>query len=82
MQLTNTRPLTERQSQILAFITAREIRPTIREIGDHFGIRSPNGVRRHLLALEKKGAIRRVPYAARAIAVPGAGALEFRGTVS
>ena len=31
--------------------------PTIREIGTHFGIKSPNGVMCHLLALRKKGHI-------------------------
>jgi len=51
--------LTDRQSQILDFITCsideRGFPPTLREIGQHFGIRSTNGVNDHLKALEKKG---------------------------
>jgi repressor LexA len=54
-------PLTERQEAILDFI-AGEIfgnlcPPTVREIGERFGIRSPNGVVCHLRAIEKKGFI-------------------------
>ena len=41
--------------------------PTIREIGLHFGIKSPNGVAYHLAALEKKGYIERGIASARAI---------------
>lgn len=53
--------LTAKQSQVLRFLTnqSRQGRsPTIREISQHFGIASPNGVWNHLLALEKKGKIR------------------------
>ena len=50
--------LTDRQQQILDFIgesiNARGFPPTLREIGEHFGIRSTNGVNDHLKALEKK----------------------------
>jgi repressor LexA len=51
--------LTERQREVLSFIQDR-IRawgypPTIREIGEHFGIRSTNGVADHLNALKRKG---------------------------
>ena len=41
--------------------------PTVREIGNEFGIRSPNGVMCHLKALEKKGLIIREAHMARAI---------------
>ncbi|MGH7198955.1 MAG: transcriptional repressor LexA, partial [Planctomycetaceae bacterium] len=41
--------------------------PTVREIGSHFGIRSPNGVMCHLKALEKKGLISRESHMSRAI---------------
>ena len=53
--------LTERQREIYDFI--REMietagyGPTVRDIGLHFGIMSPNGVMCHLKALEKKGLI-------------------------
>jgi len=43
--------------------------PTVREIGDHFDIASPNGVMCHLKALEKKGIITREPGMSRAIQI-------------
>lgn len=63
--------LTERQQQILDFITGsineRGFPPTLREIGEHFGIRSTNGVNDHLKALEKKGHLRREDLKSRAM---------------
>jgi repressor LexA len=63
--------LTERQAQILDFITAsideRGYPPTLREIGTHFGIKSTNGVNDHLKALEKKGYLRREDLKSRAM---------------
>lgn len=63
--------LTSRQDEIFEFlkekILVRGYGPTVREIGNHFGIRSPNGVMCHLKALEKKGLIIREPNMARAI---------------
>jgi repressor LexA len=41
------------------FVRRRGMPPTIREIGEHFSIRSTNGVRYHLEALEDAGFIRR-----------------------
>lgn len=35
------------------------VAPTIRELGDRLGIRSPNAVSEHLAALERKGALSR-----------------------
>lgn len=63
--------LTSRQRAVYEFIRDR-IRqrgygPTVREIGDQFQIKSPNGVMCHLKALEKKGLIRRDANKARAI---------------
>ena len=56
-------PLTERQEKILSFIKKsiqdQGYPPTIREIGEHFGIRSTNGVNDHLKALERKGYLNR-----------------------
>ena len=43
--------------------------PTIREIGDAFGIKSTNGVRHHLSALEREGYIELVPKKARGIRI-------------
>ena len=63
--------LTERQQRVLDYIRDRiENRgygPTVREIGDEFDIRSPNGVACHLKALEKKGLILREANRSRAI---------------
>jgi len=55
--------LTRRQQAIYEFlrdkIRNRGYGPSVREIGEHFGISSPNGVMCHLKALEKKGLITR-----------------------
>jgi repressor LexA len=63
--------LTDRQQQILDFITGsineRGFPPTLREIGEHFGIKSTNGVNDHLKALEKKGHLRREDLKSRAM---------------
>ncbi len=45
--------------------------PSIREIGQIFGIKSPNGVKSHLDALERKGKIKRHKGGARAILIVG-----------
>jgi repressor LexA len=68
-----TEPLTERQEKILSFIK-KSIQehgypPTIREIGEHFGIRSTNGVNDHLKALERKGYLMRGELKSRALSV-------------
>lgn len=57
------KPLTERQEQILGHI-ARSIRrtgivPSVREIGQALGMRSPSTVHQHLTALARKGYVRR-----------------------
>ncbi|HVR18947.1 MAG TPA: repressor LexA, partial [Polyangiaceae bacterium] len=63
--------LTKRQEQTLDFIrTSIESRgypPTLREIGEHMGIRSTNGVNDHLRALERKGYLRREDMKSRAL---------------
>ena len=63
--------LTERQRDVYEFvrdkIQNRGYGPTVREIGEHFDISSPNGVMCHLKALEKKGLIHREPNMSRAI---------------
>src|SRR4051812_123608 len=68
-----TEPLTERQEKILAFIKRAILEqgypPTIREIGEHFGIRSTNGVNDHLKALERKGYLLRGELKSRALSV-------------
>src|SRR6266851_1595370 len=68
-----TEPLTERQEKILSFIKKSIVDqgypPTIREIGEHFGIRSTNGVNDHLKALERKGYLQRGELKSRALSV-------------
>jgi len=63
--------LTKRQREVYDFledkIMNRGYGPTVREIGSHFGIRSPNGVMCHLRALERKGLITRESHMSRAI---------------
>jgi repressor LexA len=63
--------LTTRQREILDFITERIQQqgypPTIREIGEHMGIRSTNGVNDHLKALERKGFLKREGLKSRAL---------------
>jgi len=67
------RPLTPRQSEILDYLRSeidrRGLPPTIREIGEEFGIRSTKGVEDHLAALERKGFISREKGKSRAIEI-------------
>jgi repressor LexA len=64
-------PLTDRQRAVLEFISSsieqRGYPPTLREIGEHMGIRSTNGVNDHLKALEKKGYLEREDLKSRAL---------------
>jgi repressor LexA len=66
-----TKQLTDRQRRVYELIREliinRGYGPTVREIGQEFGIKSPNGVMCHLRALERKGLIRRSPNKSRAI---------------
>ena len=77
------KPLTETQQRIFDFIRSyiqdNGYPPAIRDIGDAFDIKSPNGVMCHLRALQKKGYIHRDEKnekekrggRARAITIPG-----------
>jgi len=88
--LTDRPTLTERQQAIYEFIRdkirSRGYGPTVREIGDAFEIRSPNGVMCHLRALEKKGLITREANMSRAIQLtqegPTSTALPLRGRIA
>lgn len=53
--------LTVRQAEVLEFIRANSAYygPSVRQIAQAFGIKSPNGVVCHLQALERKGRIKR-----------------------
>ena len=72
--------LTPKQEAIYKFIRGRILSgdpaPTVREIGQEFGIRSPNGVMCHLRALVKKGHIVRDENLSRAIRLPGRSPIE------
>jgi repressor LexA len=63
--------LTERQRQILDFLTsyldAHGYPPTVREIGEAVGLASPSTVHAHLANLERAGLIRRDPTKPRAL---------------
>jgi len=82
--------LTVRQHEVYEFIRikieTRGYGPTVREIGDGFGIKSPNGVMCHLKALEKKSLIIRKGRSARAIQLvdhrPAGFGLPFLGLVA
>lgn len=66
--------LTPRQKEVFDFIKERigqtHRPPTLREIGQRFGISSTNGVRSILAALVKKGYIARSPKLSRGIDLP------------
>ncbi len=83
--------LTDRQQKVYdmirSLIVKRGYGPTVREIGEYFGIKSPNGVMCHLRALERKGLITRSPNKSRAIELTHAAdrnghALPMAGMVS
>jgi repressor LexA len=63
--------ITDRQQAIYLyikdFILSHKFPPTIREIGEEFGIKSTNGVRDALNALEKKGLIKKFSNCARGL---------------
>jgi len=70
-----TKHLTARQTEVLNFIKTFAIEhgypPTIPEIQEEFGIKSPNGVNNHLKALSRKGYLRRDSSRARALEISG-----------
>lgn len=63
--------LTAQQQAVYDFVRqcifSRGYGPTVREIGEHMAIKSPNGVMSHLRALERKGVISRSAKKSRAI---------------
>ncbi len=82
--------LTTEQQRVLAFIQKYRqetgFPPTVREIAEALGYRSPNNVRQHLRLIEQKGFIRLLPGKARGIEIVSSepdeietrSALEFR----
>jgi repressor LexA len=65
--------LTELQADVLRFIreyTAEHgYPPSMRDIKDRFGWSGPNAVNNHIVALEKKGYLRRTPRTARSFVI-------------
>ncbi len=75
--------LTKRQQAIFDFIRNTidnsGFGPTIREIADEMGYRSPNGVMCHLRALQKKGLINRTSNKSRSIVLTDEASEEVNG---
>src|SRR5512139_785180 len=65
--------LTKRQEEILDFIVERVrdegFPPTLKEIAERFGLASPNAARDHVLALERKGFLKRTGEKSRALSL-------------
>lgn len=71
--ITKTKALTKRQNEILDFIiqdtNTKGFPPTISEIREEFCFKSPTAVNDHLIAIEKKGYIKRHSHTSRGIEV-------------
>ncbi len=69
--MSSKEPLTSKQQAVYDFIRnciqEQHCPPTVREIANHFNIRSPKGVSDHLAMLERKGWIKRLPHVSRGI---------------
>lgn len=69
--------LTDRQQEVLDFLRdyqgAEGVYPSTREIQQHFGFASQTAAMSHLRALERKGALQRMPRKARAVRLAGTG---------
>jgi repressor LexA len=65
--------LAPRQKVLLMFVrdyhAAHGYPPTVREMANALGVTSTNGVNQHLVALERKGYVRRTPGIARSTVV-------------
>jgi len=77
------KPLTARQAEILEFIrdeiATRGLPPTVAELAAGMGVNSTNGIRDHLKALARKGAIELIPSASRGIRLIEARETKNRG---
>lgn len=75
MSDTGTQPLTEIERKILDFMVqylrANTYQPSIREIGERFGIKSTKTVSEHLQALADKGFLERDPSRSRGVKILG-----------
>lgn len=66
--------LTKRQEEVLNFVedhlSKRGVAPTLQEICDHFGFKSPNAASQHLRLIGQKGYLVRVRNSPRSIQLP------------
>ena len=84
--MAKARALTRRQREILDYL-CREVQgkgfaPSIREIGDALGMKSPSTVHQHLVALEHKGCVRRHGDRMRALEVVDKALIQSGDSVS
>ncbi len=81
-----TKMLTNRQAEILAFITSisenNGLPPSRQEIQAHFGFASINAVNKHLDALVAKGAIKIAPGVSRGISLTAPQGLPLVGKIA
>ncbi len=72
--------LTDRQQEVLDFLRDYQgeegVYPSTREIQEHFGFASQTAAMSHLRALERKGALQRMPRKARAVRIAGSAGLN------
>lgn len=77
----STREPTPRQREILLFVhrvvQSTKRPPSLREIGEHFGIASTNAITDHLVALERRGLIVRYEGQARSVRLTAEGEREL-----
>ncbi len=66
--------LTRRQREVFEFIRDSILNgntPTVREVAEHFGFRSPLSAKLHIDALVRKGYLRKRPFLSRGLEIPG-----------
>jgi len=84
--MAKARALTRRQRQILDYlckeVQGKGFAPSVREIGDALGMKSPSTVHQHLVALEHKGCVRRHGDRMRALEVVDKALIQSGDTVS
>jgi repressor LexA len=78
--------LTDRQNEILLyianFIGNNGYAPTVREIAAHFGFNSPNGAKKHIETLHKKGYLNMSSNVSRGISIRNEMETEFESTIN
>jgi len=84
--MAKVRALTRRQRQILDYlckeVQGKGFAPSVREIGEALGMRSPSTVHQHLVALEQKGCVKRHGERMRALEVVDKALIQSGDSVS